>query len=126
MSKLVNTNDNRSLLYKLSVIGPDDPLFKWAVSALHRIYTFFEESFAEGVMRPYISHAIGTVDAILAQTRFITPSMYNVFIDVPVLQQFDPDHVLAELVETGHFKFTDNNVVFFFQVISEDDGYVHL
>lgn len=77
-------------------------------------------------MRPYISHAIGTVDAILAQTRFITPSMYNVFIDVSVLQQFDPDHVLAELVKTGHFKFMDNNVVSFFQVISEDDGYVHL
>ncbi|KAF8219519.1 hypothetical protein L208DRAFT_1339472 [Tricholoma matsutake] len=45
-----NTNNNWSILYKLSVLGPDDHLFKKALSALHLIYAFFEESFPEGVM----------------------------------------------------------------------------
>jgi hypothetical protein len=119
-----NVNNHRSLLYKLSVIGPVDPSFKKAVSALRRIYAFFEESFAEGVMRPHVGHVVGTLDGILAQTRFITPSAYSVFHEAPVSQQFDPDHVLAGLVDTGHFKFTEDNVVSFFQIISEHDGYV--
>lgn len=106
-----NPNDKCSLLYKLSVIGPEDSLFK---KALHRIYTFFEESFAEGIMWPYVGHAVGSLDAILAQTRFIMLSTYNVFPEVPVLQQFNPDHVLAELVNTSHFKFMDDNMVSFF------------
>jgi hypothetical protein len=111
-------------LYKLSIIGPDEVLFKKAISALRRIYTFFEDSFAEGAMRPYVGHVVGTSDAILAQTRFITPSTYNVFSEVPILPEFDPDHVLADLIATSRFKFTDDNLVSFFEVISDDDEYV--
>jgi hypothetical protein len=54
-----NTNDNRSILYKLSVVGPDDHSFKKAVSALHRIYAFFKDLFPEGVMWPHIWSAVG-------------------------------------------------------------------
>jgi hypothetical protein len=67
---------------------------------------------------------VGTLDAIVAQTRFLTPTMYNVFPEVPVLAQFDPDHVLARLIDTGRFKFTEDNIVSFFEIISDDDGYV--
>jgi hypothetical protein len=113
-----------SILYKLSVVGPDDHSFKKAVSALRRIYAFFEESFPEGVMRPYVRSVVGTIDAIVAQTWFITPSEHSVFPEVPILVQFDPENILAGLVDTGRFKFTEDNVVSFFEIISEDDGYV--
>lgn len=80
--------------------------------------------FVEGVMQPHVCEVVGTVDAILAQMRFITPIAYNAFPEVSVVPQFDPDHVLAGLVDTGCFKFTEDNVVSFFQVIAEDSGYM--
>jgi hypothetical protein len=58
----------------------------------------------------------------MAQTCFIMPTMYNVFPEVPVLPQFDPDNVLGQLIDTGHFKFTEDNIVSFFEVLLDDDG----
>jgi hypothetical protein len=109
-------------LYKLSVVGPDDCSFKKAVSALHQIYAFFEDSFSEGVMRPHIQSEVGILNAIMAQTCFIMSTMYNVFPEVPVLPQFDPDNILGQLIDTGHFKFTEDNIVSFFEVLLDDDG----
>ena len=75
-------------------------------------------------MRPHVQSVIGSLEAIMAQTHFLMPTMYNVIPEVPVQLQFDPDHVLAWLVDTGHFEFNEDNIVSFFEIMSDDDGNV--
>ena len=46
----INVANNCTVLSSLSLVGPDDPSFKNALSAIHLIYDFFDESFSEGVL----------------------------------------------------------------------------
>jgi hypothetical protein len=121
-----NTANNRNLLYSLSLVGPGDPLFKKALSALRRIHGYFDESFAEGVPRPRPAHTVGELDGVLVETRFITPVNNNPFMVDSIPDGYDPDGVLAGLVAGGKFKFTEDNIITFFQIAQDSEEYALL
>jgi hypothetical protein len=122
----INVANNHTLLSSLSPVGPDDllfKLFKKALSAIHRIYDFFDESFAEGVLHPYVAHVVGELDGVLAETWFISPVKHNAFPAALSPDTYDPKNVLADLVVGGKFIFTDDNIISFFEVTSDSDEY---
>jgi len=119
--KRFNSANNRTLVYSLSLAGPGDPLFKKALSAHRRIYKIFEESLAEGVLHPYVAHTVGDLDRVLAETRFITPTKHNPFMEGSIPDSYDPDGILADLVAGGKFTFTEDNTLSFSQIVQDSE-----
>jgi hypothetical protein len=119
----INVANNHTVLSTLSLVGPDDPSFKKVLSAIQRIYDFFDESFAEGVLCPYVAHVVGELDGVLAQTQFISPVKHNAFPAALIPDTYDPNNVLADLVAGGKFVFTEDNIISFFEITSDSDEY---
>ncbi|KAF8059048.1 hypothetical protein FPV67DRAFT_1675695 [Lyophyllum atratum] len=119
----VNPAERKSLSHSIAIIGPDNPQFTRARSALQRIFSYFAESFAEGDLRGPEAATIGSADAICAQTRFIAPVERNVFETTTISDSIDPHHILSKLVETGKFVYTVDNIINFLEVVRDRDGH---
>ena len=66
---------------------------------------------------------VGELDGVLAETWFISPVKYNDFPVALIPDTYDLNSVLADLVAGGKFVFTEDNIISFFEVISDSDGY---
>jgi hypothetical protein len=77
----------------------------------------------EGVLCPYVAHVVGELDGVLAETWFISPVKHNAFPVALIPDTYDPNNVLADLVAGGKYVFTEDNIISFFEVISDSDGY---
>jgi hypothetical protein len=105
----------------VTMVGPKSPVFKASSSALSRIHRFFEDNFSVGDVRPYKCSSVADMDAIVAATRFLTPADCKAW---PACEQeltavIDPDKVLRSAVGTGSVRFTEDNVVSYWEMAKD-------
>lgn len=103
------------------MVGPECTEFKKALSALHKIFSYFEETFPEGDMRPLKTYTFTELAGIQAETRYLTPVKNNVFQDIPLTDANDANGVLRQMTASGKLTFTDDNEIYFAE-ITEDAG----
>jgi hypothetical protein len=88
-----------------------------------------DENFSIGVVRGFeISNSAG-FDSIVAGTRLLTPAESKVWSSVQggPSTLIDPEHVLRDLVETGKYLFTEDNVVSYSEMLPDIvEGWVFL
>jgi hypothetical protein len=80
-----------------------------------------DENFSIGVVRGYeISNSAG-LDTLVAGTRILTPVGSKVWSPIPggPSAVIDPDNVLHNLVDTGKYVFTEDNVVGYSEMVPD-------
>jgi hypothetical protein len=105
----------------VTICGGDSKSFHTALSALRRIHQYVDENFSIGVVRGFeISNSAG-FDSIVAGTRLLTPADSKVWSSVQggPSTLIDPEHVLRDLVETGKYLFTEDNVVSYSEMLPD-------
>lgn len=104
------------------MVGPECAEFKKALSALQKIFSYFEETFPEGDMRPLKPYAFTELDGIQAETRYLTPVKNNVFQEIPLTDDNDTTGVLQEMTASGKLTFTDDNEISFVEITEDAAG----
>lgn len=123
----MNARIASSMLHSVIIVGPDNKEFQSAILALKLIHRYFDESCRLGQLRPLAPHHFGDLDAIAAETRFVTPKKRCVFASVSIPEALDPQGILQDLVAQGEFQYTEDNIVTFKEVNCGDkEGYVLL
>lgn len=95
----------------LTLVGDGSVEFASAVSAIQRIFRFMAQSFVAGELRPSPSPTLNDMRTIHLESRFVTPTEHNIFLDYPLTDVIDPRHILQAFVDTGKFKYTEDNVI---------------
>ena len=101
------------------ICSGDCKSFHTAVSTLRRIHQYVDENFNIGVVCGFeISNSAG-FDTIMAGTRFFTPVASKVWSSVQggPSTVIDPEHVLRDLLETGKYLFTEDNMVNYWEML---------
>jgi len=105
----------------VTICGDDCKSFHTALSTLRRIHQYVDENFSIGVVRGFeISNSAG-FDTIVGGTRLLTPVESKVWSSVqggPSVE-IDPEHVLRDLIETGRYQFTEDNVVGYWEMLPD-------
>jgi len=101
--------------------GGDCKSFYTALSALRRIHQFVDENFSVGVVRGFELSNTAGFDTIVAGTRLLTPIASKVWKSIQggPTTVIDPDHVLRDLLETGKYLFTEDNVVSYWEMLPD-------
>jgi len=95
--------------------------FYKALSALRRIHQFVDENFSIGVVCGFeLSNSAG-FDTIVAGTCLLTPVASKVWKSVQggPSTVIDPEHILRDLLETGKYLFTEDNVVSYWEMLPD-------
>jgi hypothetical protein len=80
-----------------------------------------DENFSVGVVRGFeISNSAG-LDTLVAATRILTPAESKVWnpVEGGPSVNIDPDNVLRDLIETGKYLFTEDNVVAYSEMLPD-------
>jgi hypothetical protein len=105
----------------VTICGDNCKSFRTALSALRRIHQYVDENFSVGVVRGFeISNSAG-LDTLLAGTRILTPVESKVWSPVQggPSTAIDPEGVLRDLVDTGKYLFTEDNVVAYSEMVPD-------
>ncbi|KAJ8580980.1 hypothetical protein M405DRAFT_833284 [Rhizopogon salebrosus TDB-379] len=111
------------LRQSVSIVGATEGFFA-ASSALRRLYSFLELRFGERQMRPWNLSNVGSRQAIMAQSRYVSPRS-ELFLwgdALPQLREnpkYDPYGVIAKWVNEGEFAFTEDNLVRYSEIITQ-------
>jgi hypothetical protein len=120
---LCRHNDRRAHLFRqcVSVVGPGSAHFSRALSAMQRIYKYFGQSFAADVVNPLQSLLFEGLPCIEAGTRYLTLSKHSPTSQTsPIPPSIDPDGVLYKYVQSGQYRFTEDNLVNYVEVVPDD------
>jgi hypothetical protein len=124
MSLFYRPNDRRAHLFRQSVtiVGHGSPHFAAALSALQRIYKYFNQSFAADVVKSFGPFWFEDLPCIEASTRYLTPSRDNNFgQNISIPPNIDPNGYMKKHVQSSLYHFTEDNVVKYLEVIPDDD-----
>jgi len=114
---------NRAHVLKQSVTicGDNCKSFHTALAALRRIHQYMDENFSVGVVRGFeISNSAG-LDTLVAATRILTPVESKIWSPVEggPSANIDPENVLRDLIDTGKYLFTEDNVVAYSEMLPD-------
>ncbi|KIM83356.1 hypothetical protein PILCRDRAFT_7287 [Piloderma croceum F 1598] len=102
------------------ICGDDCKSFHTVLSALRRIQ-YVDENFSIGVVHGFeISNSAG-FNTIMASTHLLTPvesKMWSSIQEGPSMV-IDPKHVLRDLVKTGRYQFTEDNIVGYWEMLPD-------
>jgi hypothetical protein len=82
---------------------------------------YMDENFSMGVVRGFeISNSTG-LDTIVAATRILTPAESKVWSPVQggPSTDIDPENVLRDLIDSGKYLFTEDNVVAYSEMLPD-------
>jgi hypothetical protein len=116
------THRAHTIKQMVTLCGPGSGLFIAALSALKRIHQYIDESFSVGVVCGYeISNSAG-LDTVVAGTHILTPTDSKVWavINEGPPATIDPDNVLRTIMNTGKYQYTEDNVVAYSEMITDD------
>ena len=105
----------------VTICGNNCKSFGMALSALRRIHQYMDENFSMGVVRGFeISNSTG-LDTIVAATRILTPAESKVWSPVQggPSTDIDPENVLRDLIDSGKYLFTEDNVVAYSEMLPD-------
>jgi hypothetical protein len=109
------------LKQSVTICGDNCKSFHTALAALRRIHQYMDENFSVGVVRGFeISNSAG-LDTLVAATRILTPAESKVWnpVEAGPSVNIDPDNVLRDLIETGKYLFTEDNVVAYSEMLPD-------
>ena len=115
----------------MTLVGHDSITFRTSVSALKKIHQYIDQCQCIWIIvRPLdLSNPAAGMDsdAIQAGThRIMTPSESKVWPSAldRLTPSIDPDHILRDVVRSGRYQFTEDNVVMYSEMVTDDDGYI--
>jgi len=81
-----------------------------------------DESFIPGELRPYDCARAADMEAIIAGTRLVTPVEGSIWESASraLTSAIDPDNVLQAVVKTGKYRFTEDNVVVYQEMVADE------
>ena len=105
----------------VTMCGGDCKSFYTALSALRRIHQYVDENFSMGVVHGFELLNSAGFDTIVAGTRLLTPVASQGWRSVQggPSTVIDPEHVLRDLLETGKYLFTEDNVVSYWEMLPD-------
>jgi hypothetical protein len=114
------------LTQNVTIVGPGDPNFDAAISALGRVGQLFSQSFPISSFQAVVPRDFWGMQALMANTRYLTPGAQTEFegADEAVLATMDPSGSLGKWVGGGQYRFTEDNVVAYRCAEMTDAGFV--
>jgi hypothetical protein len=124
MHHRVPANKAHHLYQSVTLVGGQVERFQSAVSALRRIYNYFEQGFPAGEVRPLERRTVGPMLAFGARTRYLTPTNGNIWplVTDHMTTSIDPDGVLRGILNTGKCVFSEDNLVTYSEAIPSIEG----
>jgi hypothetical protein len=115
----------QTLKQMVTLCGPNSEHFKASFSALKQIHGYIDKNFAVGEVHPFEATSTADIKTIVAGTQLLTPSENNPWATRYLMPAIDPDNVLRGLVHGGKYKFTEDNVVTYLEMMYDEmEGYV--
>ncbi|KIM84225.1 hypothetical protein PILCRDRAFT_6500 [Piloderma croceum F 1598] len=105
----------------VTICGDNCKSFGTALAALRRIHQYIDENFSVGVVRGFKISNSASLDTIVAATRVLTPAESKVWSPVEggPSTDIDPENVLRDLINTGKYLFTEDNVVAYSEMLPD-------
>jgi hypothetical protein len=110
------------LKQKVTLCGHNSKYFHDSLQAVGRIHRFIDENFPVGEVRPLGLTTVGSMDTITAETRIVTPNYSTTWTPRPdaLGSSIDPDNLLRSIVHSGKYKFTEDNIVEYLEMVPDD------
>lgn len=106
----------------MTLCGQDSKFFHDSWHGLRRIHRYIDESFPVGEVRPPGLTTFEGMNTIMAETRIVTPKDSTTWKARPdaLGPSIDPDNLLRSLVRNGKYQFTDDNIVEYLEMVTDD------